>query len=311
MGPGEPAPARPHPLRPHGALASRSLPGEACSAAPRARPPPRPPPPHFPIGRPPGPGPRRSSGEAELDSGSSGEEGWAPFLSNALGRGWWCTPCTSLRCDRVTAGAAAAAACGSERLAEGSPLLPEARCLEPGVSSVALVCRRFPCAAPQPSDREERRGPGLDCRAGLPWGDKPRPAAAVSRPRLRVWSWLGRPFRGRTVSKPVVSSDRAWKWRVPFWAGGGSGSGGSGDSFSSLSADPLLNVAAGAVSRPADVAVGSECRCAWGGVVAEGWWVCWVNARVRLETCARAPPWTPQLETLAWVMAQKWPSPST
>lgn len=92
MGPGEPAPARPHPLRPHVALASRSLPGEASSAAPRARPPPRPPPPHFPIGRPSGPGPRRSPGEAELASVSSGEEGWASFLSNALGRGWWGTP---------------------------------------------------------------------------------------------------------------------------------------------------------------------------------------------------------------------------
>ena len=173
MGPGEPAPARPHPLRPHAALASRSLPGEASSAATRARPPPWPPPPHFPIGWLPGPGPRRSSGEAEPARRSSGEEGCAPSLSNALGRGEGGTPCTSLRCDRAAVeAAAAAAACGSERLAEAAPLLPEARCLEPGVSSVALVCRRFPCPLLH-SPRTRRRnappflGLGLGCGAGL------------------------------------------------------------------------------------------------------------------------------------------------
>ena len=57
----------------------------------------------------------------------------------------------------------------------------------------------------------------------------------------------------------MVSSDRAWKWLVPFGEGG---SGGPGEILFSSSADLLLNIAAGAVCRPADVAVGYECRCA-------------------------------------------------
>ena len=163
--------------------------------------------------------------------------------------------CASLKCDRVVgaaAAAAAAAACGSVRLAEAAPRLPEARCLEPGVSSAALACCRFPSQlllSPPTGSRNARHastaGPGF--RGGV----KPRPAAAVSRPRLREGSWLGRPFHGRTVSSPVVFSDRAWKWLAPFGRG-----------FFSSSADLLLNIAAGAVGRPADVAVGCACRCA-------------------------------------------------
>lgn len=68
----------------------------------------------------------------------AGMESWTLSPGNALGGGAF----SSLRCDRV-AGQAAAADCVAERLTEAASLLPEARCLEPGVSSAVLSFRRF------------------------------------------------------------------------------------------------------------------------------------------------------------------------
>lgn len=50
-------------------------------------------------------------------------------------------------------------------------------------------------------------------------------------------------------------------------AGGGVGGAGAGESFSSSSADPLLNIGAGAVCPPVEATVGRSA-----GALEEGWW---------------------------------------
>lgn len=89
-------------------------------------------------------GGRRFSDKAARESGSQGLSGEVGHRFQATRWGGRGRAAASLRCDRVAGQGGVAAACGSERRAEAELPLPEARCLEPGVSCPEPSFRHFP-----------------------------------------------------------------------------------------------------------------------------------------------------------------------
>lgn len=86
--------------------------------------------------------------------------------------------CASLRCDPVAGRGGVAAACGSERRAEAEVPLPEARCLEPGVSCPVPSFRHFPSLLlqdPRAGKRDTRRSSAAGRRVTGETGLAPPP----------------------------------------------------------------------------------------------------------------------------------------